>query len=91
MAAKVRQGNVASIGQIEIARRLRCSRTTVVDGIRQLVDLGHVIATNRSPRARGVYMLKSNVFGQKQRDGITTVVSGPRGRRMVTVAPEKVA
>jgi transposase len=91
MASKVRQGNIAKISYSEIARRVGCSRSTVAESIQQLTELGKIIQKKQGPRSPAIYELVSGLFGQKQRDGVTTIVSSPRGgRRMVTVGPEKI-
>lgn len=91
LAASTRQGNVATVGMRRIGDLLEMSPPTVMRRINRLIELGHL---NKSPTEHGkraAYMLTSPVFGQKQRAGVTEIVSRPKGRRMVTVGPERIA
>jgi hypothetical protein len=104
LAMWVFQGNMARRGQRAIANAIGIRQMTVSAAIRQLVELGHIRIANRelvrlglinskqANHSRGIYELLSPVFGSKQRDGITEVVSSPRGdRRFVAVGTEKIA
>jgi hypothetical protein len=97
------QGNVVRKGQRAIAEAIGARQMTVSTAIRQLVDAGHIRNANRelsrrgqmsatqAKHCRGVYELLSPVFGSKQRDGITEVVSSPSGdRRFVSLGTERV-
>ncbi len=91
LASKVRQGNIAKIGQREMARRLGFSRSTIQAAVQQLKELSFIAESeNRSHRDSATFELMSNIFARKQGEGIETVVSSPRGgRRLVTVDKEK--
>ena len=102
LALWVFQGNVARRGQRAIADAIGVRQMSVSEAIRQLVQAGHIRIANRelsrrgqmsatqAKHCRGVYELLSSVFGSKQRDGITEVVSSPRGdRRFVSLGTER--
>ena len=87
LAGAVHQGNTATIGQRRIASRLGFSKTTVNLSIRELAAHGHitVVAVGKQ---RHLYILNSNIFGEKQRDGVQEVqeygpAKNPR-RRLVS-------
>ena len=54
--------------------------------LKVLESRGHITAQKCGDGKRSFYLLNSEVFGQKQRDGVKEIVSSPRGgRRMVSV------
>ena len=82
MSSTVWQGNYCRMGTREMARVATISRRLVLDGLRRLVEFGHIVkADGNNERSRGQYILSSQVFASKQRDNIETVVSAPNGRR----------
>lgn len=86
MAGSTRQGNFASVGMRLIGEKLHLSTTTVSEAISLLAKAGHIQKTPREAGKRAGYLLTSSVFGKKQRSGVESLVSGPRGRlRMATV------
>jgi len=83
------EGNVATMGMRKIAQLLSVSPATIMRRIHELEARGHIKKAKCENGKRAFYMATSPVFGQKQRDGITTLVSCPKGhRRMATVGPE---
>lgn len=75
IAGTVWHGNTASVGQRRIAKMLGMSRNRVAASIKELHDLQHIeIAVDG--KKRGIFVLKSPVFGQKQ--GKADVVHGGR-------------
>lgn len=91
LAGCTRQGTVARIGQREIARQLSAARSTVNSALGELASAGHLV-TNGTGKQRRTYHLVSDVFGQKQRDGVTEVVSTPRGSKyFASIGKEKLA
>ena len=102
LALWVFQGNVARRGQRAIANAIGVRQMSVSTAIWQLMEAGHIriantelwqrglMSTTQAKHCRGVYELLSSVFGSKQRDGITEVISSPRGsRRFASLGPEK--
>lgn len=86
LATTTRQGNVSNLGLRFIGEGLGVSAATVMRRIRELVAAGHVTQVPGENGKRAFYVLTSPVFGQKQRSGVESLVSGPRGRlRMATV------
>lgn len=53
--------------------------------IKRLVDRGHLRMSASERGRRAMYILTSNVFGQKQ-GKVDEVVSTPRGKRLVSVS-----
>jgi hypothetical protein len=91
LAAGTRQGNVATLGMRKLADMLGVGRSTINRRISQLVSLGHLKPSN-SQGKRAFYELTSPVFGQKQRDDISTLTSSPRGRvRLATVDTKRLS
>lgn len=88
LASKVRFGNVSIIGQNEIARRLGCSRTTVVEGIKELIQFGKIKCGHRAARSRSVYELQSDIFAQKMRDGERLLYKDPDSQHVRNVGGE---
>lgn len=89
LARHVFEGKVARLGQRLIARKLGLNRETVESAIRQLAKRDHLVVVGDG-KSRRMYVLSSDIFGQKQ--GIKTIIrSSPRGKRMVSVAAEDVA
>ena len=83
LAGTVHQGTVATVGQRRIAGKLGFSKSTVNEAIKELASNEHIkVIACGAQRYR--YHLTSEVFGQKQRAGVETLVSAPR-RRLATV------
>lgn len=84
LAQAVWQGNVASIGMRRIAEESRMTLKNAHACIGRLVNGGHlqILAAERGRRA--MYILTSNVFGQKQ-GKVDEVISAPSGKRLVSV------
>lgn len=83
LAGSVHQGTVATVGQRRIAKRLGCSRQTVIEGLRDLEARKHIKVTEIG-KQRHSYHLTSDVFGQKQRAGVEEAIYLPR-KRLVSV------
>jgi hypothetical protein len=79
------QGTTVSIGQRRIAGILGLHQETVGLGIRELEDRKHIVIKGKG-KARRIYHLQSDVFGQKQRAGFEEVISSPsRTPRLASV------
>jgi hypothetical protein len=85
LALWVFQGKTCSVGMRQIAAKLGISNTTVVESIHQLEALSLISVSRPERGKRTVYVLNSNVFGQKQ-GRATEVVSSPSGgKRLASV------
>lgn len=92
MALWVFQGTTCSIGQRAIAKRLGLSRNTVSEAIKNLVERGHVEMCRPESRGRRpVYVLTSQIYGQKQGKESVVVSSPSGGRRFASIDREEVA
>jgi DNA-binding MarR family transcriptional regulator len=88
LALWVFQGKTASVGLRKMAERLNMSRQTVISGIAELVTAELIEKGDVSKGQRGVYVLTSPVFGQKQ-GKVTEVGIGPSGgSRLVSIAED---
>ena len=86
LAGSVWQGATAQIGTRIIAGSIHASRTLVIDSLRRLEARGHIQKATVQRGKRGLYVLTSLVFGQKQRAGIEEVISSPsRTPRLASV------
>ncbi len=90
LAGAVHQGATVKMGQRLIAKRLGFHQETIGLALLELKDRGH-IEIRGDGRHRRLYVLHSDVFGQKQRAGVSEVRSTPRGSRLVSVAKEDCA
>ena len=91
LALWVFQGRTCSVGTRQIADRLGFSKTTVIEGLKQLADLGAIAISKSGHGKRTLYVLNSPLFGQKQGKE-TVVASAPNGsKRYVSVRIEEVA
>jgi hypothetical protein len=91
IAGVVWQGTVASIGIRLIAKQIKRSVALVAKSLDRLERAGHIKRqpVNNGKRSK-IDLTPYDVFGTKQRDGITEIVSCPRGdRRMVSVGKER--
>jgi hypothetical protein len=89
MAMYVFEGNVVTLGIRKMAGMLHCALATAHKALKSLCSGGFVVQRPAANGRRSVYELTSPVFAQKQ--GVVTVVrSGPRGKRMVSVAAEDI-
>jgi hypothetical protein len=86
LSLSVWQGNQSYIGMRLLAELCKTSPATVLRRLKVLESRGHIMAQKCGDGKRSFYLLNSEVFGQKQRDGVKEIVSSPRGgRRMVSV------
>lgn len=90
IALNVKHGTAARLGQRLIAKKTGMDRGTVATAITELVQRNHIVAAGTGAR-RKMYHLTSLVFGQKQRDGVTEVVSAPSGGQRYASIGEEVA
>jgi len=89
LAGDVRDGNVASMSYHLIAEKLGLHRESIGLAIEELKERKHITVVQCGQKRRR-YILTSNRFGWKQREGIETIVAGPRGsKRLATVDPNK--
>ena len=90
LARHVYQGTIVRVGQRRIAEQLGLHKETVMTALAELQRATHIDISGEG-QARRIYHLRSNLFGQKQRAGVTAIVSSPTGSRMVTVGEERMA
>lgn len=90
LAAVVWQGTTERESYQEISELAGVSERQARRSIKALVAAGLISAAPSNRRgSRGVFSLASPVFGQKQRAGVTTVVSSPsRGTRYASLGKE---
>lgn len=87
MAMYAYEGNVVTLGIRKMAAMRHVGLATVHRLLKILKDCGHIATDRPASGKRSFYELTSPVFAQKQ--GKSTVIrSSPRGKRMVSVAPE---
>lgn len=79
LAGAVHQGTTAKVGQRLIARKLGMHQETACLCLQELRDRGHITVVGEG-KARRIYHLHSDVFGQKQRAGTEEIISYPRKR-----------
>lgn len=84
LAAHVFEGNTARVGIRALARYGAMSKNTANVAIRELQDRRHIRVANLGAGQRQMYVLCSEIFGQKQ-GNVNVVRSTPRGRRLVSV------
>jgi DNA-binding MarR family transcriptional regulator len=88
LSRHVYQGNVVKCGQRLIARKMGANKETVNLALHELQERGHISIRGKG-KARRIYILHSNLFGQKQRAGVESlIVSGPKSaprKRLATV------
>lgn len=86
LAATVWQGKTCTMGLRHIGDMAACAKRKAAASLDNLVRFGYVERPGweKGSKKRGVYMLKSAIFGQRQgRENV--VVAGPRGKRLVSV------
>lgn len=89
LALSVYQGTVAYVGMREIGRIIGKSAATVKRRIDELAAREHIVPRPGKNGQRSHYHLTSPVFGQKQRAGVTEVVSAPSGgQRYASIGKE---
>ena len=89
LALSVYQGNIARVGMRQLGKIIGKSAATVKRRIVELVKAGHLKPNTGKSGERAFYELTSPVFGQKQRSGVTEVVSSPsRGRRYASLGKD---
>jgi len=75
------QGSVASIGKRRIAKLTCCAERLVIESLNRLEAYGHILRASVQRGQRAQYVLKSPVFGQKQRAGVQEIITTHDGRR----------
>ena len=86
LAGSCWQGSTVGIGKRLIATRAPCAERLVVPGLKRLEARGHIDRLPVKRGQRGLYHLRSAVFGQKQRAGVEELVVTPDGKpRLATV------
>lgn len=88
MAYWVYEGNACYRGQRAIAKRANISRSTVVEAIEQLSAQGFIEIVAASRGRRQFYILKSELYAQKQGKETVVASSPSRGRRYASVGPD---
>ena len=94
LAGRAGAGTIAKIGKRAIADLLGASKVTIGSALAALIERGHIevhLGATKRPdggNAAVSYHLRSDVFGTKQRDGITQVGRGPSGGRRIVAAGE---
>lgn len=88
LAAHVFEGSTARIGIRAMARFAAMGKNTANAAIKELEERGHISIVEMAAGHRNVYVLRSEMFGQKQ-GNVNVVRSTPRGKRLVSV--EKIA
>ncbi len=84
LAAHVFEGSTARIGVRALARYGAMSKNTANAAIVELSERGHIGIANMGRGQRQMYVLHSEMFGQKQ-GKVNIVRSTPRGKRLVSV------
>ena len=88
LAAHVFEGSTARIGIRAMARFAAMGKNTASAAIKELAERGHISVVEMGNGHRQMYVLQSEMFGQKQ-GKVNVVRSGPSGKRLVSV--EKIA
>lgn len=88
LAAHVFEGATARIGIRALARYGAMSKNTANAAIVELSERGHISVASMGHGQRQMYILRSEMFGQKQ-GKVNVVRSAQRGKRLVSV--EKIA
>ena len=88
LAAHVFEGSTARIGIRALARLAAMGKNTANAAIKELAGRGHISIVEMPAGHRNMYVLRSEMFGQKQ-GSVNIVRSTPRGKRLVSV--EKLA
>ncbi len=91
IARHVFQGNTASIGTREMARLLSTTQSRVTRAVRELIAAGKVENRRVKRGQRGMWVLPSSIFAQKQGKQTVVVSSPSGGRRYASVDIEEVA
>jgi hypothetical protein len=88
MTLKVFQGNASAIGVRHLAKLTGKSKSVIHRIINELLASGHVEQQKVNRGQRGLYILTSPVFGQKQTAGFEEVSQAPNGRKRMVSAPK---
>lgn len=88
LAAHVFEGSTARIGIRALARFAAMGKNTANAAIKELAERGHISIVEMAAGHRQMYVMQSEIFGQKQ-GNVNVVRSTPRGKRLVSV--EKIA
>jgi len=86
LAASCWQGSTVSVGKRLISKRAPCAERLVAPSLKRLEAAGHIRKVPMKRGQRGLYHLRSAVFGQKQRAGVQEMIVTPDGKqRLATV------
>lgn len=79
------QGSTCSVGMRHIAKSLGSTTRLVQQSVQRLIVAKHLTVPGEPKRGmRAIYILTSQVFGQKQ-GRVNVVRSTPKGKRLVSV------
>lgn len=85
MARWVMQGDICCKSHTDIGLGCRVTPRQVRRSIKALILGGHICAaSSNKPKAICTYQLNSDVFAQKQRDGVQEIVSAPSGGKRLS-------
>jgi hypothetical protein len=85
MAAPTGQGSTSSVGSRMIAKATGVGVARVRQGIKRLVECGHIKLAERKRGERPIYIFLSTVFAQKQGKVDESIVLPDGGKKIVSV------